>query len=311
MSFSYPPSGVDRATGLGGQPGSPTPTANIRGSSVASTFEENPDSPEIELGEQSTIKHTFKLSWDNGLLILPSVARGSVLTDSAGNVTRVLSSTLRNSKVGLSTLEIVSEGISFGIPPDEFEVEEVEFNPQLYVHPYFQAIKDYAPGGDAYDGTRILQIIDNAVNGTSLASQDENQNLFDSSTIPDSDILTAANLLLAKRRQGIDTFQLSGLKVTWTTYASLPQLMDMGSYIQDPVDGGLPPFFWSDTGEIGGNNILTYLSAINNPLFYANGFSWLRQADHQSYERTWFKLTSSWIGGPLGHWDTDIYPPGP
>ena len=35
--------------------------------------------------------------------------------------------------------------------------------------------------------------------------------------------------------------------------------------------------------------------------------SWLRKADEVVYERTWFKVTRTWIGAPIGKWDSDLY----
>jgi hypothetical protein len=44
-------------------------------------------------------------------------------------------------------------------------------------------------------------------------------------------------------------------------------------------------------------------------VIYGGGFSCLRQADRLVYQRTWFKLTSSWDCAPISQWDTQLYNP--
>jgi hypothetical protein len=35
--------------------------------------------------------------------------------------------------------------------------------------------------------------------------------------------------------------------------------------------------------------------------------SWLRRADVQEFSRTWFRVTRSWMGAPVGYFDTELY----
>jgi len=75
---------------------------------------------------------------------------------------------------------------------------------------------------------------------------------------------------------------------------------------------GLPDYFGSTNGDYGtGGTIFDNLAFYNPQSYYDNtgklNISWLRQADKQDYQRTWFKVTRTWIGSPIGHWDAQIY----
>jgi len=40
-------------------------------------------------------------------------------------------------------------------------------------------------------------------------------------------------------------------------------------------------------------------------------FSWLRLADslnHAGVNGSMYKITRTWVGGPAGYWDPDLYP---
>ena len=115
------------------------------------------------------------------------------------------------------------------------------------------------------------------------------------------------------------SFYLSGYKITWAQYYWIPQVLNPGGYIEDPVqNGGLPALFWSTTEKPDGVNIFSQTQVHNKNMFplvtgapplntIPFGLSWLRQADTIHLNRTWWRLTRSWIGGPMGHWDKEIY----
>lgn len=311
--ISYPPSGVDRATGRDGFPGTPTPAGAVRKQPSTTIFEEYPTSPSIERGEQATLVHRFKTDPDNGLQLIYGLGRGAIFTDSQGNITRCLTAAYEYEKGDIINITVTSEGVSFDAPPDEFEIDEIEFNPSLFLHPRYKRIVDYSAmsgGGTPFlvTGPKIIDWINSTANLAAVTAQQEQNAQLNSTNIIDGQVLGLALELVDKLRRGEDTFYLAGFRVTWSQYFYLPPLMNPGGYIENPVDnGGLPYYFWSDNQAPNGNDILTFLAAQVNPNFYSQGLSWLRQCDHLSYQRTWFKNTHTWVGGPLGQWDLDLY----
>lgn len=298
MSF-FPTSGLDWATGSGPFPGVPTPVTaisvlNARGN-TATVFEEMPDSPEIERGEQATLRHSFKCDWDTGKTLLAAIGRGTIFQDSYGNVTKCISSRLKRGRGGIVNceFEIISEGLSFDNPPDEFTIETFDDNPALEKHPRYK---------DMTDRERFL--IRGAVDASfSIDTQAEMQNYVASLVGGGVDGDEAIDLL-NKLRRGNDSFYLPGFRVTWSQYAFGSWLINPGGYIENPSpQGGVPPFFWYTLS----NEMIFNRVATANPTLYANGISWLRLADTVSYSRTWFKITRSWIGSGFGYWDTDLY----
>lgn len=315
MSYdAYPPNGLDRADGLDHRLGTPTPAAAIVNKPLDTNFEEDINSPEIERGEQGTVSHTFKCDQETGLTLITGIGRGSILEDSSGNITRVVNANYQQQKGDQCTIRIVAEGITFDSPPDEFDVDVVEFNPSLFTHPRYASIQQYIPDSGNYEGTPIGALIFSWIQAAANLPQQvtivENEGMINSTNIPDPDVLELALELLDKTRQGEETFYLAGFKVTWSQYYFIPVDLNPGGYIEDPVlSGTLPWFFYSDNGTPGGNDIFLNLASQVAPAFYENGLSWLRLADTIRYQRTWFKITATWLAGPYGHWDAQIYSP--
>lgn len=309
----FPPSGFDRASGLDGFPGTPTPDSVIQVSVGDKTFdinttldgtntffEEYPDSPEIERAEQATITHRYCCDYNTAIELATSISRGQLLMDSGGNITRVLSCKLNFKKGGFADFTVVSEGVSFDVPPDEFSVETTELNPALDKHPRY----DILSYGDrklikSYINTDNLDLQNSALNAISASITGSHRN--------------PALELLLKSNKNIDSFYLPGFKIQWSQYYWAPTELNPGGYIEDPIEqGALPYFFWdTDTTpehipDPNAASIFVDLASIN-PNIYNNGISWLRQADTLTLQRTWFRLTRTWIGGPLGKWDPELY----
>jgi hypothetical protein len=94
---------------------------------------------------------------------------------------------------------------------------------------------------------------------------------------------TLIRSLIAKWRRGQETFYFAGLKYVWTSYSYSRPTVDSGGFQQAPL------------GPMMGDASFT-------------GMGWLRLSDEMVYQNGLFKLTSSWMGGPSGWWDSDIYP---
>lgn len=315
------PSGFDWADGLDGRPGTPTPDGAIALQSANGetnpliddqvVYEEFPDSPEIERAEQATVVHQFKMDYFTGQIYLSALGRGVYLSDSAGNITKILSSTLKRARGNQSVLKIIAEGISFDTPPDEFRLDVIELNPALEKHPRY-----------AFLPTDIRRLVNMDVQAAQIASEQETKNLLSTisnrTTAPSATwtgsaaaywqiVQNAATELLLKRRIGEDTFYLPGYRVTWAQYFWMPQFLNAGGYIEDPIaQGGLPAYFWSTDQTPDGLSIFDNLPDLN-PQFYDQGISWLRQSDVVEYSRTWFRYVHTWIGAPYAHWDAEVY----
>jgi hypothetical protein len=98
--------------------------------------------------------------------------------------------------------------------------------------------------------------------------------------------ITGANsaLMLAlgeKILKGVETFYMAGVKYTWTTSLWTVPALSAGGYVETPF-GPMAPYL-------------------------GTGFSWLREADSCNYTGSYYELTRSWMGGPSGHWDPDLY----
>lgn len=88
--------------------------------------------------------------------------------------------------------------------------------------------------------------------------------------------------LLEKMERGRESFYLAGIRYSWTSYL----------------------WFGSGTVTTGG-----FVEIPGGPLtaFFPAGIQFLRIADELTWTGQYFRYTRNWLGGPAGHWDTDIY----
>ncbi len=336
----FPPNGIDRADGTstayGVLPGTPDPPAAImmigndssgnpfavNKAGLANFFEEYPDSPTIERSEQATITHRFVCDESTGIDMITTFGRGTILTDSFLNSTKVLTTTLTHNRGGFYTFTMVSEGLTFDNPPDLFSIEIVELNPAAEKHPRYSDLSYQdrytvrnANITDASDlSTQYESVISTFTGGPSGSNPGAAQ--FPGPPVPRNQYNEAKELLL-KLHKGEDSFYLPGYKISWSQYFWSPQPLNAGGFIEDPIGSGtLPFYFWSLNGSedpgsqtqpgIFSNSWFADLAAAN-PTIFGTGISWLRLADSVDYERTWYKITHTWQGGPLGQWDQQWY----
>jgi len=281
-------------------------------------FQETSDSPEIESGEQSTIVHKWNCDYYTAQIYLIAYQRGTYMVDSQGNNCRVLSTRItpvpRTGMRGV-ILTITSEGSQplFPNPPDEFDIETVELNPSLEKHPRYAALtyrqRYLVRNSNVSDDVDVSQTYKNAISQISSSNSPYSGS---------SQQQQEAQELLFKKHKGEDSFYLTGYKITLSQYYWFPQGINPGGYIEDPVSqGGLPAYFWSTNGTTSGTNIFAGTAQFNQNLYppsgsapptaFPYGLSWLRQADTLHLNRTWWRLTRSWIGAPLGVWDNELY----
>ena len=89
--------------------------------------------------------------------------------------------------------------------------------------------------------------------------------------------------LIAKWTRGTDSFYMAGMSFQHTMYFSYAPNGYRGGVLQQPY------------GAFAG-----YVSGA--------GLQWLRRADEVVWSNGLWKLMRTWIGGPNGYWDTDLYP---
>jgi len=173
----YIPAGTDAADGVtqiplqpygaSGTPhvlGTPLPTGQYSifdgsGTGNFTTIQEPPGSPKIERAEQCTCEHTLEMSYYNATFYLANMGRGTVLTDSFGNLWKVLSSDLERTNQLHAKFHYVMEALSFDSPPDDFSIHAVSLDLNIIKYPrYWWALCPYAS-----EETPTIKIGDTAV----------------------------------------------------------------------------------------------------------------------------------------------------
>lgn len=148
-SFDNLPHGIDRADGLSGRLGTPTPANAITyesglGSGYNSIpIQELSSSPTMERAEQCTIRKSFTGSYPEMLNRWAVYPRGTLVVDSGNNYYRVLNATLTRiaGKGEVGQLDLVCEALSFDSPPDEFQINTVNLGLDIIKNPrYFYAL---------------------------------------------------------------------------------------------------------------------------------------------------------------------------
>ncbi len=128
----------------------------------------------------------------------------------------------------------------------------------------------------------------------------------------------AALEIVQKYWRGEETPYVVGYEVTWSQYVFVPPDINPGGFVENPMTEAnpqLPAYFFSDTEPPDpANTIFDFLSTWNPQCYSVNGLpggtiniSWLRKSDQVEYQRTWFRITRTWIGSPVGFWDEQLY----
>ena len=140
------PHGIDRADGLNGRLGTPTPAAAITyespnggADSNSIPIQELSTSPTMERAEQCTIRKSFTGSWtemQNRWAVYP---RGTLVADSGNNFYRILNTNLSRlqGKGEVGQLDLTMEALSFDSPPDEFSINTVNLGLDILKNPRY------------------------------------------------------------------------------------------------------------------------------------------------------------------------------
>lgn len=248
-------------------------------------LEELKDSPSIERGEQATFKHRFRCEWNEAIIRLSGLGRGTVRQGSWMGLPllfRVLSANVDRETGGMAILTVTEESMSFDSPPDRFQVTPVELGLDIIKHPrYFyafvgpdgygseteqlnqmviRALQDYMNSSDANLRTAWQKLIYSSLSqlGTvgdpyPIPQFDPAKGWnFDKSTsqyITGTEAAKRAALeIISKWWRGIEKPYIIGWQISWSVYYFWPQPLNPGGYIEDPMTEAvpqLPAYFWS------------------------------------------------------------------
>ena len=334
-------SGMNRADGLttdsGTREGTATPVAARIISNRAGTngtnlpiVEEDPESPEIERAEQCTITHRFRMPWNEALTRMETLGRGAHLLDDGGNRTRVLSTRVQHQRGGFALLTCTAEATSFDVPWDTFGIVPVELGVNILKHPRYVYSLNGSTEGEWSRNQQTIRALQlymenpSPVTRNALAKQIKDSLVFcETGHTTNSYFLAgtamckyAALEIIQKHWRGEETPYLTGYQVTWASYYWRPPYLNPGGYIENPIsNGGLPDYFHNPAYPADSTaTVFDDIAKINPQCYSSTGYpagspviSWLRKADELQFERTWFKLTRTWIGSPVGYWDAEFY----
>lgn len=300
----------------------------------------------IERAEQATIRRSLNMSFSEAITRLLGTSRGMIKADSFGNITKILSAEVIRQKGGWAQMDIVEEGMSFDSPPDQFSLQPVELGVDIIKHPrYFYAffgsagyggaveqfnqqvirlIQDYRENPNAAYRQAVLKILKDSLAVKTTGTPDEMQDYMrNGKKIPGFTIYgtemakRAAIEIIIKLWRGEETPYVVGWMVTHSYFSMRPVYMNPGGYIENPITQSvpqLPDYFFSPAWPPNTTTIFDQLAAINPQCYSTTGeadgavnISWLRKADVLDFERTFFKITRTWIGSPIGYWDPELY----
>lgn len=178
-------------------------------------------------------------------------------------------SSTRKSKPGMGTLTL-RWALLATPPPPEFAIIPAELYPPLISNKraFGTLTKEEAAKCNLYRSGGTAEMKDNAIRALS-ASPVEKLPIFEA--------------LFEKWERGVETYYIAGLRFIYTSYAFTAPNGTLGGFRETPP----PP-----------------VSGFTWP---AN-MSWLRLSDEIAHADGIFKYNQTWLGGPDGHWDPDLYP---
>lgn len=322
-------------------------------------IEEVEDSPEIERAEQATFTHRHRMSWEEAKTQIAWLYRGQVRRDSDGHIYKILSAKIQHGKPGQALLTIVEEARDFDSPPDQFSITPVELGMHILKHPRYlyaflgegygspteqknqmviRLLQDYFENTTAAYRNALAKMLLDSLTKTNGAGPQPPTGKMNTETgewewntwgddhstpyVAGTNAAKRAALeIVMKYWRGEETPSIVGWEITWSQFYFIPQPLNPGGYIEDPILAAvpqLPPYFWSTifpaSSDPADGTIFDDMSYLNPQAYSKTGeggggtiISWRREADQYEYERTWFKITRKWTGSPVGFWDTELY----
>ena len=248
------PIGTDSADGVtplpsspyesGGTPtivGTALPTGNVEiwgTNSDGSFLQEQPGSPRVERAEQCTCEHTIKVDKSSGLAFFENMPRGTVVSDTAGNIWRILSCDYARESDLYVLFHYVMESLSFDSPPDDFDLSDVSLDLFIIKHPrYWRWLSPYAADnnpvplgpnpGDAQGSLytikeSIIRVVQNYIESPFYPSQLMSQNYLQANII---DSITNGTLQIPVTNPTFSPGKANVAPVAWSGLAAdIPKL---------------------------------------------------------------------------------------
>ena len=249
------------------------------------TLVATPESGAITVGERTMLKKVFEGTYANcfsGLLARGYFGTGSM----AGWV--VASSQVDPQKGARGKLTISWEpggsAAYIALPCDDFRIEPIELYPKIERNAIFNQTST-GTGGSPDITTQMVALAYGALHGGTLPARQTAEQAV--SNYADTELSDMGKVLLDKLRKGEETFYMAGMKFIWWYFRYTMPNLSLGGIIQWPSGpGNIPSYLPSDLG-------------------------FLRLADSVEpvgVNGSMYKVIGTWIGGPKGHWDNDIYP---
>lgn len=237
--------------------GTPLPTADLYAYSNSGNYadvQEPPGSPETERAEQCTCSHTLQMNYEDARYYWALMPRGTVVTDTGGNIWRMLSAKVKKLAGTIGELSYVMESISFDTPPDEFQINPVELGLNIIKHPrYWWALSPYASdeqlveaGGPDAQVTltqvkeAIIRMIQNYVESPFYPSADNVNGLIQNNILS---MIVEGKIQMNYPNESWDASQPTPSPVTWDgNIANLPDgnyqyyIVSVTVNISDPND---------------------------------------------------------------------------
>lgn len=225
----------------------------------------------INIGERVTYTQVFEGKLDACFNFALLHARGSVSTLTLPGGT---SATFILENAGVTRTDHPGGVVTLNwtmlanLPEDEFSVTPFEVNPALERNGYFSAMTP-----ETAEKARAEFSTPNLNLKAAIKSI--------RTTLPAGQAALAAKLL-EKLHRGNDSFYLAGLQYSWVSHSYVMPSATLGGLRQAPLGPmyGLMP----------------------------SGMSWLRRCDEISYSNGVYRIIRTWIGGPGGWFDSDLYP---
>jgi len=177
--------------------------------------------------------------------------------------------------IGILTINWEAGGASaqMALPCDEFDVQPAELYPRVERNAFFNSPTEIS----------LVSVTDayGAIYGATPDARKESSDKIAAYT--DATQKALAQKLVEKLKKGLETFYISGFRYSWTFYTYTVPSIHTGGVIENP-GGPLQGRFYN--------------------------LSFLRLADAMvpaGVNGSMFKVTRTWLGGPLGHWDPDLY----
>jgi hypothetical protein len=272
----------------------PTPIWRPAGSTSLLYF--TPDTGPIQLADRVTITDIYQGTYNT--CVGAVLRRGTFGTGSrAGWVVTSCKVDQSRGNVGKLTINWEAGGPSADssfLPLDDFEEESIELNPKVERHPHFLGTTWPGNPNDKISEETITLAYD-AAHASTISGRQSALDSLNKLYTDDPDQYAWGIVLLDLLRSGGESYYLGGTRYRWHWH----------SFTLPPTSIARPsPDYYRTLGG--------FRQAPRGPLAGSlpSNMQWLRLADTVSpvgVNGSCYKITSTWLGGPSGHWSDILY----